>query len=110
MAGRTWKDLKQGSTNSSESKAPSGAIVKKAVAQQSPRLASLLEKRQALENRLQALTSGADEALDPRDAARFKVPTFAQRQAQQREWEAQREALQTRTLKIRRQARSMNSR
>lgn len=101
MPGRTWRDLR---SNPSGGRQPSTTDTR-GTTQTSPRLASLLEQRRELENRFQALTSGTGEALDPRDAARFHVPTFAERQAQQREWEAKRAELQNRATELRRQAR-----
>ncbi len=108
MAGRTWRDLRRRPTNTTEANSTLGGTFRQPVAQQSPRLTNLLEQRQALENRLKTLTSGTGETLNARDAARFQVPTFAERQRQQREWEAQREALQARALEVRTQARDLN--
>lgn len=108
MPGRTWRDL----TNStapgagSQSSVPggTGSAVKRAV-EGSPRLASLLEQRETLENRLRSLSSGSGPALDAREAARFHVPSFAERRAQQQQWENQRSELQARALSLREQAR-----
>jgi hypothetical protein len=73
--------------------------------QTSPRLAGLLEQRAALESRLRGLVSGTGGAPNAREAARFQVPTFAERQAQQREWESRRDALNTRAAELRQQTR-----
>lgn len=106
MPGNTWRDLTSTTAPAADAQpsAPAGSVVARA-AQGSPRLAGLLEQRELLENRLHALTSGSGAALDAREAARFRVPSFAERQQQQREWETRRSALQTRALDLRRQAR-----
>lgn len=108
MPGRTWRDLTNTTTPAAgaDSSAPTGAgsVVARA-AQGSPRLAGLLEQRELLENRLRALTSGSGTAVDAREDARFRVPSFAERQQQQREWESRRSGLQARALDLRRQAR-----
>ncbi|MBC6907092.1 hypothetical protein DWB84_16745 [Saccharophagus sp. K07] len=62
----------------------------------SPQLNQLLQQRQQLENRMRSLISGGTGG-DLRDAARFQVPTFAQRQAELRQWEARRERQQQAT-------------
>ncbi len=108
MPGRTWRDLTNTTTPAAgaDSSAPTGAgsVVARA-AQGSPRLAGLLEQRELLENRLRVLTSGSGTAVDAREDARFRVPSFAERQQQQREWESRRSGLQARALDLRRQAR-----
>jgi len=108
MPGRTWRDLTNNTAPAAGANpsppAGAGDVVARA-AQGSPRLAGLLEQRELLENRLRALTSGAGTALDAREDARFRVPSFAERQQQQREWESRRSELQTRALDLRRQAR-----
>lgn len=52
------------------------------------RLNLLLQQRQQLEQRMQSLVGGGSSNL--REAARFQVPSFAQRLAEQRQWEAER--------------------
>jgi hypothetical protein len=58
------------------------------------RLNALLAERRALEDRLRNLTGlpGQQGSGDPHRDARFHVPSFAERQAQVRQWEAQRQA------------------
>jgi len=108
MAGRSWKDLRKAPQPDPATAPPSlpdqDNILQRA-SQQSPRLGQLLEQRQALQGRIDSLVSGNNN-MDPRDAARFSVPTFAQRQAQQREWEQRQNALQQRNLERRRQNRT----
>ena len=114
MPGNTWKDLRRNANPPSST--PRGgqpgaitaaqnpdqqATVLERAKQVSPRLASLLDKRKTLENRLRSLTSGTETELDPRDAARFRVPTFAERREQQRNWETQRDQLRRRAADIR---------
>ncbi len=94
MPGRTWRDLQHNpAPGPSDQSIPVGdrASGTARAVQQSPRLAALLQQRKALESRLHTLTSGEGEPLDPRDAARFQVPSFAERRTQQRAWEAHRE-------------------
>ncbi|EGW55138.1 hypothetical protein [Candidatus Endoriftia persephonae] len=113
MPGRTWRDLQHNpAPGPSDQSIPVGdrASGTARAVQQSPRLAALLQQRKALESRLHTLTSGEGEPLDPRDAARFQVPSFAERRTQQRAWEAHREALQRRSAELRRAARSGSSR
>lgn len=102
MPGQTWRDLVDGTAPSvgGSSGQPAGLIP---TGRASPRLTGLLEQREALEARLRGLVSGPDGAQDAREAARFQVPTFAERQAQQREWEAHRSALNARAAELRRQ-------
>ena len=57
----------------------------------SPRLAQLIAEREALTARMHTLASGGD-ALAPRDAARFQVPSFAERRAEFRALEARLDA------------------
>ena len=108
MPGRTWRDLRSRDSTrpgaANDRVGQQGDAITRA-ATHSPRLGNLLEQRQELENRLRSLTSGGRENLDPRDAARFQVPTFAERRAQQREWEERREVLQQRAAELRRRAR-----
>ncbi len=104
MPGRTWRDLKDGSIPSSGKSPSLGGKSADAIAiasQNSPRLSRLLEQRQLLENQLNTLSQGGEEQLSPRDAAKFQVPTFAERQAQQRDWEQQRERLRAKSTEIR---------
>jgi hypothetical protein len=77
------------------------------VSQNSPRLSGLLEQRELLESRLSTLTQGGEEQLNPRDAAKFQVLTFAERQVQHRDWERQRNKLRTKAAELR--ANSRNS-
>lgn len=102
MPGRTWRDLVHGTAPSE-----GGALPQRAgpgpTGATSPRLASLLEQRETLEARLRGLVSGTGDIGDARQAARFHVPTFAERQAQQREWESRREAHNNRRAEQRRQ-------
>ncbi len=108
MAGRSWKDLKrrglQASSVNHFPKIEKGKLLEQ-VSSHNPKLRSLLEKRKELEGRFHSLISGG-EHLEPRDAARFNVPTFAQRQAQEREWERKREHRYRRNLELRRQGRT----
>jgi len=115
MPGKTWKDLRKNTTDSTTERSsvlPHGvdSVARKnaieRARQTSPRLASLLDQRKTLENRLHNLSSGAGEELDSRDAARFRVPTFAERQAQQREWESKHEQLRVRAAELRNQAKN----
>jgi hypothetical protein len=114
MAGRTWRDLQKKQPQQPRAAStpnlarPDNQAVLNQVRQQSSRLNQLMQQRQALQQKMDTLVSGS-EAMDPRDAARFQVPTFAQRQAQQREWEAQRDAIQQRTQQIHQQNRSNNA-
>lgn len=101
MPGRTWRDLVSGTTPSTGAAPAQPAAT---VGAPPARLAGLLEQREALEARLRGLVSGSGGAQDAREAARFHVPTFAERQAQQREWEMRREALNRRAAETRRQA------
>ena len=108
MAGRSWKDLRKGPQSSAS--APHSPVldqdeVLQRASRQSPQLGSLLEQRKALQERINSLVSGNDNT-DPREVARFNVPTFAQRQAQQREWEQRQNAQQQRSLELRRQNRA----
>ncbi len=108
MAGRSWKDLKPRTPSASTAPQPpqlnQGQVLEQA-GRDSPQLGRLLDQRKALESRINSLVSG-EENMDPRDAARFNVPTFAQRQAQQREWEHQREINQQRNMAALRQGRA----
>lgn len=106
MAGRTWKDLKSGTAVPSDKKVASKDTSTDAVtlaAAQSPRLSQLLEQRKELEARLHGLASGGGPS-DPREAAKFHVPTFAERQAEQREWEKRYETMKSRAAQRRGQA------
>lgn len=106
MAGRTWKDLQPKRAPSADKKVAPEDASADALAlatAQSPRLSQLLEQRKELEARLRGLTTSGTQA-DQREAARFQVPTFAERQAEQREWEQRREATQTRAAQRRGQA------
>lgn len=96
MPGKSWKKL-------SSTAAAEGAAAPKTAAndwqqadqlshQLPDRLTSLLRQRQQLENNLRALTTGGEPQRDPREAARFPVSSFAQRRAEQKEWELTREA------------------
>ena len=104
MPGRTWRDLRGNSAPSSENSAFAAASSTDAIAeasQSSPRLSRLFEQRQMLENQLNTLTHGGEEQLNSRDAAKFQVPTFAARQAQQRAWEQQRDKLHAKASELR---------
>ena len=106
MPGNSWRDLKRNSSSDLAPLAQQNARSKDVSANTSvsPKLAGLQEKRKQLEQQMFNLGSGAGESLSPRDAARFQVPSFAERQAQQREWENKRERLQTRAAELRNQA------
>ena len=100
MPGNSWRNLSRGSDSntgsdlgtspSATSTGPRGGSNSAAAA--NPHLDLLLQQRQELESNLRNLVSGTSS--DQREAARFHVPTFAQRQAQHRQWERQREQQQ----------------
>lgn len=108
MAGRSWKDLRKvsqpASSTASRSLPDQNNILQRA-SQQSPELGRLLQQREALQGRIDSLVSGNNN-MSPREAARFNVPTFAQRRAQQREWEQRQNDQQQRNLERRRQDRT----
>jgi hypothetical protein len=115
MPGNTWKDLRKEtspfSTGYSASRPRRIGNVERENAierarKTSPQLAGLLDERKVLEGRLRNLSGGSGEVLDARDAARFRVPTFAERRAQQREWESKHERLRTRAAALRNLARN----
>jgi len=117
MPGKTWKDLrKKTSTTSRTATKDTDRVVDEKVidkeevieqaTQQSPRLSELLQQRETLEKHLHHLSRGDGDALDARDAARFRIPTFAQRQAEQRSWEAKHEQLRKQASTLRNQSRS----
>lgn len=60
-------------------------------AQQNPQFGELLRKREQLEQRMHNALGGGAGAISPRDAARFQVPTMAQRRAEHRAWEQARD-------------------
>jgi hypothetical protein len=69
------------------------------------RLGTLLQRRQALEQRLRGLSGVPGQGSSPQDAAfaaRFPVASFAQRQAEQSAWETRRQALQQQADDLRR--------
>lgn len=104
MRRRSWKDLDRPATPAppvgpralaGTPQAPgSGDLAHAAALAPDSRLNSLLAERRALEDRLRNLTGlpGQQGSGDPHRDARFQVPSFAERQAQIRAWEAQRQA------------------
>lgn len=120
MAGRTWRDLqpqsnsinvnKKKGTNQKNQAMPSELNstnqshdideLKKNALTQSPGLSRLINERNALESKMNHLSSGGSfgDQLNPRDKARFYVPSFAERQAEQRQWEQERLAGRNRIL------------
>lgn len=94
---RSWKDLTpQGLQNGSRPirpgsfAQPNGLEDAAALLPDSP-ITDLLKQRQTLEAHMAGLTQGANSS-DPREAIRFPVASFAQRQQQEQEWEQQRTA------------------
>jgi len=115
MPGNTWKDLRRDTApvfigDPASRPRRIGKVERESAIERarktSPRLANLLDERKALEARLRNLSTGAGAALDARDAARFRVPTFAERRAQQREWESKHERLRRRGAALRNLARN----
>jgi hypothetical protein len=92
MPGNSWRD-KLGK-NIPSAAAPITNFMAPPVSPNKPastnnRLNELLQQRQSLEQRMQRLTGGGEQ--NGRESARFSVPSFAQRQAEQRQWEMIRE-------------------
>jgi hypothetical protein len=88
MPGNSWRDrLGQPGTGTPAAPVPPRAPA--ASPQLPSHLNTLLQQREQLQNNLRNLVAGGASG-DPREAARFHVPTFAQRQAEQRLWEARR--------------------
>lgn len=122
MPGKTWKDLQKDSAHSiaerpslranneqnSDNNNATNTIFEKAK-QESPQLSKLLEKRQALEDNLRNLSAGENNGLDSREAAKYQIPSFAQRQAQQRQWELEHEQQRINETQKRQQARATHS-
>lgn len=105
MPGRTWKDLRPASPSARRAAGAQQANGKDTLArarQMSPKLNHLLEEREGLEKKIKELSAGENHGLSSRDAARFQVPTFAERQTQQRLWEQTRERLQSKATELRR--------
>ncbi|MGS4946482.1 hypothetical protein ACVDG3_13445 [Meridianimarinicoccus sp. RP-17] len=104
MRRRSWKDLDRPAAPAppgapravaGTAHAPGpGDLAQAAALAPDSRLNSLLAERRALEDRLRNLTGlpGQQGSGDPHRDARFHVPSFAERQAQIRAWEAQRQA------------------
>lgn len=59
--------------------------------QENPAFASLLRQREALEQRMERALAGGQQAVAPRDAARFFVPGLAQRRAEHEAWQQRRD-------------------
>lgn len=87
MSRKTWQDLarQQSSANRRASPVPAAPVEIDAVAEQVPALQSLLEKRKALEARMQALGGGATPAPAGADP-RFPVASMAERRAELDRW------------------------
>jgi hypothetical protein len=115
MRRRSWKDLDRPASQAPPAAprpvpgaARAGAtddLARAAALAPDSRLNALLAERRALEDRLRNLTGlpGQQGSGDPHRDARFQVPSFAERQAQIRAWEDQRQA---RAAKTERDARS----
>ncbi|HMW73166.1 MAG TPA: hypothetical protein PKD17_15165, partial [Cellvibrionaceae bacterium] len=92
MPGNSWQDRLglRGTSPSTPAApaAPASTAASEAAAPVPERLNVLLQQRQQLEQRMQSLVGGGTGNL--REAARFQVPSFAQRLAEQRRWEAER--------------------
>ncbi|AJQ97769.1 hypothetical protein [Gynuella sunshinyii] len=89
MPGNSWKNLRAESRPQVTPGSGATQLPANAAATSSAQMQELIQQRQQLENNLRNLVSG--ETQDPREAMRFQIPTFAQRQAQQRQWDDQRE-------------------
>ena len=98
MAGKSWKDLKKKKPKQRAAAFDPGAFGKRslpdlsALPGASPKLSKLMSERQALENNMQNLSAGGGQDLNPRDAARFQVPSMRERLEKQRIWEEKRAA------------------
>jgi len=100
MPGNTWRDLQKNSPPTPQRQGVEDASSPD-ISSLSPQLINLQKQRQQLQDKMHKLTSGEDNNLNPRDAARFQVPTFAERRAQQREWENKRDRLQEQSTRLR---------
>jgi len=60
-------------------------------ASENPHFANLLKQREQLQQRMQTAMVGGQPQIDTRDAARYQVPSMAQRRADYRAWEDARE-------------------
>lgn len=127
MPGNTWKDLGNNSSQRATSQPSTEARERSSQANQpslsqrqkqralerakkvSPNLAGLLEQREGLEDRMRNLSAGSQTEVSPRDAVRFQVASFAERQVQQRAWESRREQLRAQAAEIRNQSRNSSS-
>lgn len=109
MPGNTWRDLQKNSSSKSPQKSMANAPSAD-VSSLSPQLVNLQKQREELQEKMHKLTSGVDNTIDPRDAARFQVSTFAERRAQQREWEDKRNRLQEQSTNLRHLARTASPR
>lgn len=100
MPRRSWRDLDRSPSPASAGlpvdNRPSGPSELEQAAALLPgsRLEHLLEERRALEQRLRQLTGLAQQhgSGDAHRDARFSVPSFAERQAELRQWESQRQS------------------
>lgn len=92
MSRKTWQDLarQQSSGNHPAASVPAAPVEINDVAEQVPALQSLLEKRKALEARMQALGGGATPASAGADP-RFPVASMAERRAELDRWARQHE-------------------
>ncbi len=109
MPGNTWRDLQKNSPSTPQRQGAEDASSPD-ISSLSPQLVNLQKQREQLQEKMHNLTSGADNNIDPRDAARFQVPTFAERRAQQREWENKRNRLQEQSTNLRHLARTASPR
>ncbi|MFO1368498.1 MAG: hypothetical protein U1F46_05830 [Marinagarivorans sp.] len=91
MPGNSWQDrlgLRGAPTSAPDALTSPAEPAGPPTAPLPERLNVLLHQRQQLEQRMQNLVGGGGGDL--REAARFQVPSFAQRLAEQRQWEAER--------------------
>ncbi|WP_172332158.1 hypothetical protein [Mangrovicoccus sp. HB161399] len=109
MTRRSWRDLER--RQGAEAPGPQlpgfgpgqgGDLRAAAGMAQSGRLTALLDQREALEQRIRALSSGGGAPQDPAVAARFPVQSFAERRAEQDAFEARRAQLRAQQDEIRR--------
>jgi hypothetical protein len=107
MPRRSWRDLDRAEGPASPAAGPAatqdvprgpGDLEAAAALVPDSRLNTLMEERRALEDRLRNLTGlpGQQGTQDPHRDARFQVPSFGERQAEIRRWEARRQARMTR--------------
>ncbi|WP_428241186.1 hypothetical protein [Gynuella sp.] len=96
MPGNSWKNLRTESRPQATPELRDAHQPASTAAAPSGKMQELLQQRQQLENNLRNLVSG--DSSDPRESKRFQIPTFAQRQAQQRQWDDQREQFRQQAL------------